>query len=284
MQRILIAGCGDLGTALGTRLAARGAQAFGLRRDPSRLPAAITPVAADLADPRGLRAVPRAVDVLVYTAAAAGFDDGAYRSTYVDGMHNVLATLDRDRLRRIVFVSSTGVYGQDDGGWVDEDSPSEPAGFAGRRLLEAEALAAASGVCAVSVRCGGIYGAGRRRLIEQVRAGAGCGDAPVLWTNRIHRDDCVGVLDHVLGLDAPQPVYVAVDCEPAPQCAVMDWLAARIGVAAPPRGGAIKPLRGGNKRCSNRRLLASGYRFIHPTYREGYACELDAMGLASNEE
>ena len=284
MRRILIAGCGDLGSALGRVLAARGEQVFGLRRDASRLPAAITPVAGDLAHPQGLRAVPREIDVLVYTASADAFEDDAYRRAYVDGVGNVLAAVNRERLQRIVFVSSTAVYGQDDGAWVDEDSATVPAGFAGCRLLEAEVLAAASGVRAVSVRCGGIYGAGRARLIEQVRAGAGCGDAPVLWTNRIHRDDCVGVLDHVLGLDAPQPVYVAVDCEPAPQCAVMDWLAARIGVAAPPRGGTIKRLRGSNKRCCNRRLLASGYRFIHPTYRAGYACELDAMGLASNEE
>lgn len=283
MQRILIAGCGDLGTALGTRLAACGAQVFGLRRDPSRLPAAITPVAGDLADPQALRAVPRDVDVLVYTAAAAGFDDDAYRRAYVDGVRNVLAAVARDRLRRIVFVSSTGVYAQDDGGWVDEDTPTEPAGFSGRRLLEAEAVVAAAGVSAVSVRFGGIYGPGRGRLIEQVRAGAGCGDAPVLWTNRIHRDDCVSVLDHLLGLDAPHAVYVGVDCEPAPQCAVMDWLAARMGVPPPPRGGAIKRMRGGNKCCSNRLLLASGYRFTYPTYREGYARELAAMGVASEE-
>ena len=283
MRRILIAGCGDLGSALGVSLAARGEQVFGLRRDPSHLPAAITPVAGDLATAGGLRAAPRDVDALVYTAAAGAFEDAAYRRAYVDGVRNVLAVLDRDRLQRIVFVSSTGVYGQDDGAWVDEDSATVPAGFSGRRLLEGEALVAAAGVSGVSVRFGGIYGPGRGQLIAQVRAGAGCGDAPVLWTNRIHRDDCVGVLGHLVHLSAPRPVYVGVDCEPAPQCAVMDYLAARLGAPPPPRGGAGTRRRGGNKRCSNRRLLESGYRFIYPSYRDGYARELAAAGLAGSE-
>lgn len=282
MRRILIAGCGDLGRALGSVLAARGEQVFGLRRDASRLPAAITPVAGDLARPHGLRAVPREIDVLVYTASADAFEDDAYRRAYVDGVGNILAAVNRERLQRIVFVSSTAVYGQDDGAWVDEDSATVPAGFSGCRLLEGEAVVAAAGVSGVSVRFGGIYGPRRGQLIEQVRAGAGCGDAPVLWTNRIHRDDCVGVLDHLLHLPAPRSVYVGVDCEPAPQCAVMDYLAARMGLAPPPRGGVRKRMRGGNKRCSNKRLLDSGYRFIHPSYRDGYARELEAAGLATS--
>ena len=283
MRRVLIAGCGDLGSALGLRLAARGDRVFGLRRDPSRLPAAITPVAGDLAHADGLRTVPGDMDLVVYAASAGGFDDAAYRRAYVDGVRNLLDVLDRDRVQRLVFVSSTGVYGQDDGAWVDEDSATEPSGFSGRRLLEGEAVAAAAGISSVNVRFGGIYGPRRVRLIEQVRAGAGCAEAPVRWTNRIHRDDCVGVLDHLLHLRSPLPVYVGVDCEPAAQCAVMDFLAERLGVPAPPRGGAPERMRGGNKRCSSQRLLDSGYRFIYPTYREGYAHEIDAMGQHSSE-
>lgn len=272
MARILIAGCGDVGGAAGRLLAADGHEVFGLRRDVSRLPAELAPVAADLGDAEGLaRALPPRVEVLLYTAAAAGFDDDAYRLAYVAGLRNVLAATGRERLARVVFVSSTGVYGRDDGAWVDEHSPPEPAGFSARRLLEGEALAAASGITAVSVRFGGIYGPGRTRLVGRVREGGGCTASPVQWTNRIHRDDCAGVLRHLAILDEVQELYLGVDCEPAPQCAVMDWIAARLGLPPPPRTGGERRRRGGSKRCSNARLLASGYRFLYPTYREGYA-------------
>ena len=249
MSRVLIAGCGDVGGALGRLLVGAGHQAFGLRRNVRALPPELEPVAADLGDPASLAgAVPGEVDVLVYTAAASGFDDAAYREAYVRGLGNVLEALDRSRLRRVLFVSSTGVYGRDDGGWVDEDSPSLPSGFSGRRLLEGEAVAASAGVPAVSVRFGGIYGPGRTRLIDRVRSGAGCAGNPVLWTNRIHRDDCAGVLHHLVELDRPRASYIGVDCEPAPQCLVMDWLADRLGVAHPPRTGPGQRKRGGSKR------------------------------------
>ena len=277
MAKVLIAGCGDVGSALGLRLRAAGHQVFGLRRNVDALPAGITPVAADLDDPASLReAIPGELDQLVYTAAASGFEDGAYRRAYVTGVDNVLAVVDRRRLARVLFVSSTGVYAQDDGTWVDEASPSRPGRFSGKRLLEGEARIAACGVSSASVRFGGIYGPGRNRLLRNVRAGEACSEEPVPWTNRIHRDDCAGVLEHLLTLNEIEPIYVGVDNEPAPQCAVMDWLAAQMGCPPVPRsaGGGAGRRRGGNKRCSNARLLASGYRFRFPTYREGYAAVL----------
>jgi nucleoside-diphosphate-sugar epimerase len=277
MSRVLIAGCGDVGSALGRLLVGAGHRAYGLRRNTDALPAELEPVAADLGEPASLAAaLPREVDVLVYTAAASGFDDAAYRQAYVVGLRNVLGALDRSRLSRVLFVSSTGVYGQDDGDWVDEDSPTGPPGFSGRRLLEGEAQACSAGVPAVSVRFGGIYGPGRTRLMDRVRSGEGCAAQPVLWTNRIHRDDCAGVLHHLVELERPQATYIGVDCEPAPQCVVMDWLADHMGVPHPPRTAPGMRRRGGNKRCSNQRLMDSGYRFVYPTFREGYAQVLSA--------
>ena len=108
----------------------------------------------------------------------------------------------------------------------------------------------------------------------------------------IHRDDCAGVLRHLLGLEAPEPCYVAVDDEPAERREVLAWLARRLGVPAPapaagPRAedsGAAEAGRGGGglgKRCRNARLVASGYRFRFPSFREGYAALLDAGGGGS---
>ncbi|MBM3225403.1 MAG: NAD-dependent epimerase/dehydratase family protein, partial [Candidatus Tectomicrobia bacterium] len=79
---VLIAGCGYLGTALGLRLVADGYTVWGLRRDPQGLPPALHPVAADLQDPASLRALPRGLDLVVYTAGAHGRSDDAYRAAY----------------------------------------------------------------------------------------------------------------------------------------------------------------------------------------------------------
>src|SRR5262245_17546426 len=140
MALVLIAGCGDVGTRLGVALAADGDEVRGLRRNPDALPGPIHGVHGDLATGDGLRAAADGVQVLIYAAAADGFSDDAYRGAYVDGLHNVLDALAAARapLERVLFTSSTAVYGQSDGSWVDETSPTDPQGFSGRRLLEAE--------------------------------------------------------------------------------------------------------------------------------------------------
>ena len=287
MSTILIAGCGDVGTRLGLALAADGDEVRGLRRNPSALPAPIVGVRGDLATGDGIRAAADGVQVLVYAAAADGFSDDAYRAAYVDGLQRVLDALAAAKapLERVLFTSSTAVYGQSDGSWVDEGSPAEPQGFSGRRLLEAERLLLGCGRPAAVLRLAGIYGPGRTRLIDEVRGGAATvpdGGEP-LWTNRIHADDCAGALRHLLRLpaDAMQGVWLGVDDEPADRTVVFDWLADRLGVAHPrrvPVGDAPARMRPGNKRCSNAKLRRAGYAFRFPTFREGYADVIAHLG------
>ncbi len=280
-----------MGTALGELLARDRHEVFGLRRRPDGLPAAIRPLAADLSRPETLRALPPGIDLVFYTAAASAGDDDAYRAAYVDGLRHVLEALSARPPRRVLFTSSTGVYAQQDGEWVDEDSPTEPDQFSGKRLLEGEALLAASEIESVVLRLGGIYGPGRTRLIESVRSGrATVRRDPPVFTNRIHRDDCAGALAHLAFLSAPAACYLGVDSEPAEQAEMLTWLAKRLGVeaprelapdevAAPALPGASARRGGSNKRCRNDRLLASGYRFRFPSYREGYDAVLRGMGL-----
>jgi nucleoside-diphosphate-sugar epimerase len=278
MSRVLIAGCGDVGVALGLRLAADGHEVWGLRRRVEGLPAPIRPLAADLCRRESLDGLPPDLDHVVYLAAAGRFDQQAYRDTYVHGIQNLLAALRAggQSPRRLLYASSTAVYGQSHAEEVDEESVAAAGHFSGRCLLEAEAAVLTGPYPACVARLGGIYGPGRNRLVESVRRGEPCVAEPAVYTNRIHRDDAAGVFHHLLALPDPEPLYLGVDCDPAPQCQVMDWLAQRLGVAAPPRAtGSGSPQRG-NKRCRNRRLLASGYRFLYPSYREGYAALLQA--------
>src|SRR5262249_34105262 len=142
VQRVLIAGCGDVGTVLGRLMAARGDLVWGLRRHPDRLPPEIRPLQADLSDPATLTALPSALDLVVLTTAADATTDEAYLAAYVGGPLHLLAALARSGARpsRLLFVSSTSVYAQNQGEWVDESSPAEPAHFTGRRLREGERL------------------------------------------------------------------------------------------------------------------------------------------------
>src|SRR4030095_16929794 len=131
MANLLIAGCGYVGSALARLRIARGDRVFGLRRNPIDLPPGVEPVSADLAVSRSLADLPRDLDAVVYAAAPRGRDDAFYRITYVDGLRNLLAAVAEQGQtpRRVIFVSSTAVYGQKRGEWVDETSPAEPEHF-----------------------------------------------------------------------------------------------------------------------------------------------------------
>jgi nucleoside-diphosphate-sugar epimerase len=179
------------------------------------------------------------------------------------------------------FTSSTAVYGQIHGEWVDETSETSPEGFAGLRLLEAEELLVRGPFAATVVRMAGIYGPGRVRLINQVMRGeALCHEGERRYTNRIHRDDCAGILRHLMALGSPEVVYLGADNEPADQSEVLRWLAKRLGVPMPrtePRAAVPPRKTQSNKRCRNSLLLETGYRFRYPTFREGYEAILDGM-------
>ena len=279
-MRILIVGCGYVGSALGLLLASEGHTVFGLRRNVAALPGTIKPVRADLSAPLPSGTLPPNLDAVVCAASPGGSSDGAYRTAYVDGPRNILSALEQQSVERLVLVSSTGVYGQKDGEWVDEGSPTEPASTSGRRLLEGEALVLGGPIPATVLRLGGIYGPGRTSMIERALRNPPPEDAPPQYTNRIHRDDCAGAVRHLLGLPDPEPVYLGVDHEPADRRTVAEWLAARSGHDLPvnpnttPNEPRDRPGRT-NKRCSNERLLRSGYEFRYPTFREGFAALLD---------
>src|SRR4249919_1035773 len=128
MTRVLIAGCGYTGIALGKELASEGHTVWGLRRRPELLPATIHPLKADLCDPGSLALIPSALDFVFYLAAAERTDDDSYQAAYVIGIRNLLNHLAKTNqpLKRFFFTSSTVVYAQTRGEWVDETSETTP--------------------------------------------------------------------------------------------------------------------------------------------------------------
>ncbi len=265
-MRILIAGAGYVGCALAERLA-REHEVWILRRATTQAPAHVQVVPADLRQPDTLNHLPK-VDAVYFTAAADARTEDAYRAIYVDGLKNLLQAMTPCPPQRVVFTSSTAVYAQDDGSTVSEQSATEPSAATARILLEAEAWLHAQDVPATIMRLSGIYGPTRTRLIERVKTGLAWQHLEAnAWTNRIHRDDCAGALAHVLTLQNPAPCYIASDNYPARFGEVAGWLARELGVqlTRPPASNDSQ------KRCDNSLLIQSGYRFIYPSFRDGYA-------------
>ncbi len=281
-KTLMIAGCGDVGGRLGQQLSAAGWTVYGLRRSVAVLPQGIRPVAGDLhadACPAAWPSEP--LDYLVYCAAATDHDEAGYRAAYVDGLRRVLTWLAQysQRPKRLLFVSSSGVYGQQLGEWVDEQSPAEADSYSGRIMREAEQLALNSGLPASLVRLTGLYGPGREWLLKQVRQGYRVVSEPPLYGNRIHVDDAAGLLAYLLQADARgvalDNCYIGVDDQPAPLHDVVAWLREQLEISHWSDDSTVR--RSGSKRCSNGRARALGWTPQYPSYREGYRAILQQL-------
>lgn len=273
-MRVLIAGCGYLGARIAQALAAEGHAVFALRRSATPAPTGCTAVQADLCDRATLRELPE-VDALVFSPTPDRRDEACYRRTYVEGAQNLAeALLARGMQPRWLHHSSTAIYEEASGAWVDEALLPEPRGFRARLLLESEQRAARSGIeDVVALRLAGLYGPGRTGMIRRLRAG----EARVrgAFTNRIHRDDAAAASVHLLTLEQPAPLYLGVDRKPALDTEVYGWLAGRLGVPAAVRAAQGQDA-GRGKRCRSDRLIAAGYGFRFPGYREGYGSLLES--------
>lgn len=289
-MRVAILGCGYVGLALAERLV-DDHDVVGLRRSADGIEAVeatgATGVRADVTDADALSAVP-AVDALVFAASAGGRGAAAARNVYVDGLRTTIDHFaDRPKSPdRLVYTSSTGVYGDHDGDWVTEATPIEPTTEKTRVLAEAERIArdhaAERGIEGTVARFAGLYGPDRYRLERYL-------EGPVTegYLNMVHRDDAAGAVGFLLERDAPGVVLV-VDDEPVDKWTFADWLAEECGRAPPAKRTVEERLADGDlsaaarrrlrtsKRCDNERLRGMGYEFRYPTYREGYRPAIEA--------
>ena len=276
---VLIAGCGDVGSRLAAQLPANNWQVYGLRRSIERLPAGVTGVAGDLFSDQCPGQWPEGnIDYLVYSDAATDHDEAGYQAAYIEGLKHTLGWLKQkgQQPKRLLFVSSSGVYSQTEGEWVDETSPAEATSYSGRIMREAEQIALNSGIAASVVRLTGIYGPGREWMLGQVRKGYRVAVDPPLYGNRIHADDAGGLLAFLLQADLQgktlEDCYIGVDNAPVPLAEVVGWLRERLGITEWAAEASVR--RAGSKRCSNARAKALGWEPRYPSYREGYSAML----------
>ncbi|GGL32517.1 NAD(P)-dependent oxidoreductase [Halarchaeum grantii] len=285
-MRVAILGCGYVGIELGRQLRESGHDPVGVRRSESGAAAiedaGFEAVRADVTDADDLTRVPD-VDAVVFAASSGGRDAAAARRVYVEGLRTAIDAFgERDSPpEQFVYTSSTGVYGDHGGDWVDEETDLEPTTAKTEVLVEAERVAreraAEHGMAGRVVRFAGLYGPDRYRLERYLS-----GTVVEGYLNMLHRDDAAGVVRFAL-TETDEPVLLAVDDEPVSRIALAEWLADACGVEAPETVTRAERLDADDlseaarrrlttsKRCSNRLLRSLGYEFAYPTFREGYA-------------
>jgi len=278
-MRTLIFGCGYLGHRVAARLVGTGGSVSAVTRSDDRAAVlrgtGIEPLVADIMTPASLLNLP-AVDRVLY---CVGFDrSGAHskRDTYVGGLSNVLAAL--PDACEITYVSSTSVYGQADGEWIDEDSATEPATEGGKICLEAEQLL--SDRNASIVRLAGIYGPDRvLRKIDSLRTAEPIAGNPDSYLNLIHVADAARLVHRVLDQPQRAPVYLGCDGHPATRRDFYSALA-RLLKAAEPAFDPTLPARHGNgginKRCRSRLLASLSFEPDYPGYTDGLPSCIEA--------
>ena len=281
-MHVLVAGLGWLGEAVARELAAAGHEVTGIRRrlaDEAGLRAAgIRPLTCDLADFHAVRRLPDVQGVVVCTAPHVHGED-AYRQAYVEINEALLERYADAPLSAYVYTSSTSVFGQSDGGDVDEETPVRPVGPTAEILVEAEhrVRGAAASVPTRVVRLSGLYGPGRTGLLDRVRQGQlALGADDLHWMNFCHRDDAVAFVRAALEGGAAGAVYHGSDANPAHQRDVVWWVAERLGIQPAVHRGEEEP-RGPHRRVlseKTRRALAVSLRY--PSYREGFEALLRA--------
>jgi nucleoside-diphosphate-sugar epimerase len=286
VAKVLLVGCGDLGSTIASNLKHEH-QVTGLRRSihisSGHAPSSgMQVMCADVTQPNTLSVLQNLnPNIIIYCISADGSSDAQYRSAYVTGLKNVLATqANNHALTHVFFVSSTRVYGQITDGLLDESMSAIPADFGGERLLEAENVlkdfclnfcTKVQACEAISMRLSGIYGTGRLYLANMAKD-VSKWPQENHWSNRIHRDDAAGFIAFMVEKAAKnenlESCYIVTDDMPTQQYQVLTWLAQQQNVDT---SNVKTPAALGGKRLSNKRLRDTGFELQYPNYQVGYS-------------
>jgi nucleoside-diphosphate-sugar epimerase len=268
MPRVLIAGCGYVGTAAadlfhrdgwdveGWTATNESAQELSLKPYPVR--------AVDFARTEPI-AIDARFDAVIHCASSRGGNAADYRRIYLDGARNLAAAFP-DAL--LLFTSSTSVYAQHRGEWVTEASVAEPTTETGQTLRETEKFILARG--GVVARLAGIYGPGRSALLRKFLSGVATIDPEDRFINQAHRDDiaCALLLLAQRGSSGASRIFNVSDNHPLLQREAYSWLAEYLSAPRPPTAARAAERKRGksNKRVSSEELQGIGWRPEYPTF------------------
>ena len=268
----LVIGCGYLGRRVADLWRLDNATVHVTTRKPESAEqlrgAGFRPIVCDVLRPETLQGFPAYPAKILY---AVGHDRTAgvpMRQVYVEGLRNVLAALGESG--RLVYISSTSVYGQTDGSVVDELSPTEPLEESGKVVLEAETLLRELRPDAIVLRFAGMYGPGRLLREQALRRGEPLAVDPDKWLNLIHIDDGAAVVEGAYHRAARGSITNVADGHPVRRRDFYAELANLLG-AAPPVFGPAAPGDLVNRRIGIEFLRHWVAPFLYPDYRAGLA-------------
>lgn len=278
-QRMII-GCGYVGRPLAHAWKRTGDVVFTTTRDDERArqfaDEGYQPIVADVTNPESLRQLPEA-DTVVY---AVGYDSESGKSreeVYADGLQNVLDHLPHS-CGRLIFVSTTGVFGDADGHTVDEQTPCDPARAGGKAFVLAEERLrshAIWGERSITLRMAGIYGPNRVPRSADIREGKPIPAASGGALNLIHVDDAVQAICLAAEAETFSPLYIVSDGHPVDRRDYYREVARQLEAPEPtfedPEPGSSTAARAkSDRKMSNRRLVEElGFVPKYPSYREG---------------
>lgn len=272
MPRILIAGCGYVGQAAADLFHSAGWEVEGWtasEKSATLLSAKPYPICqVDISNRSQVADHTGTFDAVVHCASSRGGGAESYRQIYLNGIRNLVDRFDDGR---ILFTSSTSVYGQHGRSWVTEESETEPARETGQILLETEKIVLAR--TGIVTRLAGIYGPGRSALLRKFLAGTAIIDPENdRFVNQIHRDDIASAIFLLLTRAIHEAqIYNVVDDQPMLQSDCYRWLAQRFNRQFPSIGKSTNQLKRGdsNKRVSNMKLRGLGWAPRYSTFAEG---------------
>lgn len=272
----IVVGTGYLGGRVASAWVARGDRVIGTTRSAARATslaeAGIDPLLLDVttADWDAVFTTVGLPETILWSVSFDRTGGATYEDVHVTGLARMLDAIARQpagaRPCRVIFSSSTGVWGDEAGEIVDETTPVNPSREAGRALVAAEALLAAHPAGpGTALRFAGLYGPGRLPRLDDLRAGRPIPADPDTWLNLIEIDDATRVVLAVADAPAPAPLYVVSDGHPIRR---RDWygqLAERTGSPPPAWDPAAARTRGGDKRVNPARLFSD-----FPDLRQGF--------------
>jgi nucleoside-diphosphate-sugar epimerase len=270
----LIVGCGYVGKPLADRLIHQGWSVGAVvksRESYQRLAGGeLTVFKGDVSDAAFWNGLTADWDCIVYCPSTGGGGIEAYQQIHDVGLSHCLQWMKPQA--RLIYTSSTSVYGQTDGEWVDESSPTEPLSESGAELVKAERRVCGAGQ--IVLRLGGIYGPDRGVLLKRLRESKGMiPEAHPKWLNLICLNDILAAIQHGLeGRLKASEVYNVIDSEPASYREIYRWLCQQLNLPLPPTGTPDYFGKRGmtNKRVSNQKLRDAGWAPDYPSFREGY--------------
>ncbi|HCK72252.1 MAG TPA: NAD(P)-dependent oxidoreductase [Planctomycetaceae bacterium] len=286
MTSRLIIGCGYLGRRIAAHWYESSREVFALTRSTETATQfskhGWNPIIGDITKPESVAPLPEVDTVLL----SVGFDRHAgydIHTAFVDGIQNTIAKLPSN-ISRLIYISSTGVYSQSNGEWVDEESTCEPQRPGGVACLEAERFLQQSRFSdrLVILRLAGIYGPERIPRMASIQKGEPISSPRHGYINLIHVDDAVQAVAAAGQYKKTPATFVIGDDEPVIRSDYFGFVAKKLNAPSvsfsePEADSHVVSRAMADKRIRNSRMrMELGIDLKYPTYREGITAILES--------